>query len=314
MAGKLHTHHLVESPVEARLARTASLLNATLESTADGLLVVDVNGKISRYNQRFLAMWRLAPELFRGGDDETALTVAAEQLEDPEAFTSGVRERYSDRESEGLDVLWLTDGRVFERYTKPQRLDGEIIGRVWSFRDVTERENVFRRTTFLSDASYLLGSLDVDAASRTRMATWSAALDGRADEIRATALRRARWVYPSCGDAGGRTGRGGPRGASQVRAAAWDRAGEGHARTGRSRPNRFEEGLCGRDGGGGPESVVAAQPAGGVGAVTPAAHGEVRRRARVGKQASTTHRAGGSRCGARETSREHRPWTRDVGG
>ncbi len=116
-----------------QLARSASLLNATLESTFDGLLVVDCRGKIARYNQRFLALWKLGADVIHAGDDEAAAAAAAEQLEDPDAFLRAVRERYADPESEGTDILALEDGRVFERYTQPQRLDGRVVGRVWRF-------------------------------------------------------------------------------------------------------------------------------------------------------------------------------------
>src|SRR5262249_40240144 len=89
---------------------------------------------------------------------------AVDQIEDRDSFICGVRELYGHADRESFDVLRFKDGRVFERYSVPQRVKDDIVGRVWSFRDVTERERLFRRALFLSDATRLLASLDVEPA------------------------------------------------------------------------------------------------------------------------------------------------------
>ncbi|HKG93350.1 MAG TPA: PAS domain S-box protein [Gemmatimonadaceae bacterium] len=138
----------------AALERSVSLLRSTLESTADGILVVDRQGRVASYNGTFLEMWRIPAELVQSGDDNQVLPLAVQQVADPEGFSRRVAELYADWEAESLDVIQLRDGRVFERLSRPQRLDGgEVIGRVWSFRDVTERagaERMIRR----SEASF----------------------------------------------------------------------------------------------------------------------------------------------------------------
>lgn len=115
-----------------------SLLMAALESTTDGILVVSSTGRITAYNQKFASMWSIPQEVLDTRDDEQALRVVTDQLADPDAFIDKVRALY-ESEEESYDILRFKDGRVFERYSKPQCLGDVVVGRVWSFRDVTQR-------------------------------------------------------------------------------------------------------------------------------------------------------------------------------
>lgn len=119
-----------------------SLLRATLQSTADGILVVDRSGKITDYNQRFVQLWRIPDAVMVSHDDLQAINFVLDQLIDPEGFVAKVNELYSHPEEESFEILEFKDGRCFERYSCPQRLLGNTVGRVWSFRDVTERRRV----------------------------------------------------------------------------------------------------------------------------------------------------------------------------
>jgi PAS domain S-box-containing protein len=125
---------------QADIERSLSLLRATLESTADGILVVDRDRRIVVFNQKFADMWGLSEELLAKRDHALGLAAVAEKLKDPAAFLGKVRALYARPDEESFDVLELKDGRVFERYSQPQRVGGVSVGRVLSFRDVTGRK------------------------------------------------------------------------------------------------------------------------------------------------------------------------------
>jgi PAS domain S-box-containing protein len=132
------THSASLSQERERLAKSVSLLRATIEASGEGLLVVDRSGGLTLYNHRFLELWKIPEEMAARGDDAPVLALATSQLLEPEAFVRRVREHHARPEMVSCDTLNFKDGRVMERVSHPQRLGEEIIGRVWSFRDVTE--------------------------------------------------------------------------------------------------------------------------------------------------------------------------------
>lgn len=125
--------------IEKDTEQNISLLRATLESTADGMLVVDSSGKISDFNNQFAQMWHMPDAILATHDNKQAIDFVLDQLKDPQGFISKVEELYANPEKESYDTLEFKDGRYFERFSHPQKIDGKPVGRVWSFRDITER-------------------------------------------------------------------------------------------------------------------------------------------------------------------------------
>jgi PAS domain S-box-containing protein len=124
---------------EAALKNSLSLLEASLESTADGILIVDSQGKIAQWNRKFVEMWMIPQQLLFGRDDEKVIDSIVSQIVDPGLFIDNVRRLYEQPEQSSFDRIEFFDGRIFERYSQPQRIKDAIVGRVWSFRDITAR-------------------------------------------------------------------------------------------------------------------------------------------------------------------------------
>ncbi|MDQ0851259.1 diguanylate cyclase (GGDEF)-like protein/PAS domain S-box-containing protein [Arthrobacter sp. B3I9] len=132
---------------DSELRSAMSLLSATLESTADGILVVSRDGQIAGVNNRFTSMWGIPRELLATRDAEAVLDFALDQLVDPAGFIERVKAVRADPAAESHDVLDFRDGRTFERYSRPQLVADEVVGRVWSFRDVSPARTAQDRIT-----------------------------------------------------------------------------------------------------------------------------------------------------------------------
>ncbi|MEP6878577.1 MAG: EAL domain-containing protein [Nitrosospira sp.] len=144
VARKRAEHELSEAKkmLEKRMVeldRSSSVLRATIESTADGLLVTDESGKVLCHNQLYMDMWPIPPELMETARHLPLIQYCVSFLKDPHQFVLSTQEIYLAWPPESFDVLQFNDGRVFERYTKVRFVEGLNVGRVWSFRDITER-------------------------------------------------------------------------------------------------------------------------------------------------------------------------------
>ncbi|WP_153110513.1 hybrid sensor histidine kinase/response regulator [Propionivibrio limicola] len=125
------------SSIEGDLAHTTSQLRATLESTGNGILVIDWQGHIASMNRLFSSMWAVPEDLLLKRDDDAILAHVSGLIAESELFQQRLREIVESKETE--DLLHLADGRVFQCKSLPQYLDERIIGRVFGFNDMTER-------------------------------------------------------------------------------------------------------------------------------------------------------------------------------
>jgi two-component system, cell cycle sensor histidine kinase and response regulator CckA len=117
------------------------LLSTQQEVSIDGILVVDRNGRILSLNSRFVSMWDIASEVIELRADEPALQSVLDKLEYPEEFLKKVNHLYTHKDQTSWDEIALKDGRTFERYSAPMLgAHGDYYGRVWYFRDITERK------------------------------------------------------------------------------------------------------------------------------------------------------------------------------
>ncbi|PSB54071.1 diguanylate cyclase [filamentous cyanobacterium Phorm 6] len=190
--------------IAAELERSRSLLHATLEATADGILAVTTSGELISFNEKLVQMWGIYEEVRNSMDRTLRLTFLAKQVRDPRAFLQRTKEIYSDAESEGCDILDFKDGRTFERYTQPIRVGQNIIGRVWRFRDITSREKVTamlgdsqRRFRAIFDSSFQFVSLlNPDG---TLLEANQTSLDFAGIKLRDVA-NRPFWLLPWWGD------------------------------------------------------------------------------------------------------------------
>ena len=144
---------------EDELKSTLSLIEATLESTDNGILVVDQKGDVIKTNRRFAEMWHIPDDILAPGKDDRLLDHILVLLSDPEEFLAKVRELYSRPDAVSLDIIHFKDGRIFERFSKPMLVANEPKGRVWSFLDITERIRAEKVLMEANKKLYLLNTV-----------------------------------------------------------------------------------------------------------------------------------------------------------
>jgi nitrogen fixation/metabolism regulation signal transduction histidine kinase len=161
-------HSELEKRVQERtqeLANSLSLIRATLESAADGILVTDESGKVTHFNQPFIAIFRIPEEIAARRDRGELLDFIAADIKQPKEFRRIIETIGMHPTEDSFDQLEFTDGRVLERYSKPQWVNEKAAGRVWSFRDITERRRAeveLKKThSELMDASRRAGMAEV---------------------------------------------------------------------------------------------------------------------------------------------------------
>lgn len=126
---------------ELALERNRELLRTILDTIANGILLVDCNRKITHYNRRFIEMWGIPDDVIGSGDDNLVLGHVLNKLADPEGFIKTVEYLYGNN-LQSIDEIRFRDGRVFERYTSPLDSKGTKLGRIWDFRDISDRKRM----------------------------------------------------------------------------------------------------------------------------------------------------------------------------
>jgi PAS domain S-box-containing protein len=143
-----------------------SILSATLESIQDGVLVVTGDRSVSHYNSRFCKMWSIPEAIMSAVDGKTLTRYVSPQLVEPGLFISNLIESYRSSDTR-QDILYLKDGRIFEQFSYPLARDYRERGRVWFYRDITDRkrlEEMLHLTRFcFNKASYGIWRTDKDA-------------------------------------------------------------------------------------------------------------------------------------------------------
>jgi diguanylate cyclase (GGDEF)-like protein/PAS domain S-box-containing protein len=124
---------------EQALRKSASSLQSVLQSTADGILAIGSANEVLYFNDRFVELWRIPEKVMESKNDSLLLQHVIDQLIDPQSFLKKVQDLYRSKE-DSFDILNFKDGRVFERLSRPLIKGEEAQGRVWSFRDITQRK------------------------------------------------------------------------------------------------------------------------------------------------------------------------------
>ena len=143
--------------VQDELEEQVSELTATLESTADGILVTDLAGNIRSFNRAFAALWQLPTASLKRRDDDAILGAMQRAVADPAAYMRRLAASDELEIREAVDTITMRSGRVLQRVTMPQMSHGRAIGRVHSYRDISERLEAIRRIETLSHSDALTG-------------------------------------------------------------------------------------------------------------------------------------------------------------
>ncbi len=175
------------------LEESLSLSAATLDATDNGILVVNNEGRITATNKRFARMWRVPAELIASGGDKKVLDFVLDQLADPAHFLRKVEALYQEPDAVSHDTLTFKDGRVFARASHPQSLAGQVVGRVWSFLDISDQHRAEQRVLQLSESI-----TDELARSERRRGQLQALLRAIPDQVW---MKDNQGVYVSCNPA-----------------------------------------------------------------------------------------------------------------
>lgn len=150
------------------IQRSHRLLSATLESTVDGILGVDRDGNVLVYNNRFVEIWGIPEQVIKSRHWDQMMPCILDQLKDPDEFKNTIYNGYRELNLQDRSIVELKDGRVLDYVSNPMHVDDEAVGRIATFRDITNEaraEGTLRREKekaqqYLSLAGVMLLALD----------------------------------------------------------------------------------------------------------------------------------------------------------
>ncbi len=144
---------------ESALERSAALLRATIDSTAEAIIVIDRDREIIASNRQLLELWDLPDDWPDIPDAEQRYQAMVERVQDPAAFIARGQALLDDLSTPALDEIALLDGRFLERRARPYRVGGEVIGRLYAYLDITGRRQDEQQLAFLSEFQALVTTL-----------------------------------------------------------------------------------------------------------------------------------------------------------
>lgn len=185
---------------EKELAFRNILLSVQQESSIDGILVVDENANILSYNRRFREIMGIPPQLLEAKDDSPVLEYVTGQVANPDLFLERVKYLYARQHETSQDEIELQNGSILDRYSAPLHgSDGQYYGRLWTFRDITERKqteekikNAYQQMLdiieFLPDATFVLDE-------QKRVIAWNKAMEGLTGVVKSEILGKGNHEY-----------------------------------------------------------------------------------------------------------------------
>ena len=157
--------------IKDELSFKTTVLETQLETTIDGILIVDENGKTILFNNRFAELWDIPQDILDTHNDEKMIHYVVSMLKDPESFTKRIKHLYNHKEETSSDIIEFKDGRMFKRYSAPMISESKrYLGRIWYFQDITaykkaekallESENKYR--TLVENAMIDIATINKD--------------------------------------------------------------------------------------------------------------------------------------------------------
>ena len=127
--------------LEKRLEHSQTLLQTTIDAVSDGIVVIANNGRLLCCNHAFRSLWGLPDQWSDITNAAKRLAWMVKQVKNPAVFVRRSREMNALPDADGYDIIALKDERLLEQHTTPYRVGERVVGRIWRFRDVTEREH-----------------------------------------------------------------------------------------------------------------------------------------------------------------------------